>query len=106
VAPPIGMRYRPGSTAGPGRRAPRGPEPATGVPRTRRALPRQARAHAPGWARPYPADPFSPVLYADGADDDSQDGDDGGDDGGDDDSQGDQGAGVQGAADADKDDDG
>lgn len=73
----------------------------------RRTLPRHARAHAPGWARPYPADPFSPVLYADGADDDSQDGDDGDDgEGADDDSQGDQGAGVQGAADADQDDDG
>src|SRR5690606_41308788 len=60
---------------------------------------------APGGARPYPDDASSPGLDAVGADDDSQDGDDGGDDGGDD-SQGDQGAGVQGAADADQDDDG
>ncbi|MGW3627290.1 hypothetical protein [Streptomyces sp. NPDC000880] len=32
----------------------------------RNTLPRHARAHAPGWAHPYPASPWSPVFYADG----------------------------------------
>ncbi|HCA88173.1 MAG TPA: hypothetical protein DEQ61_23540 [Streptomyces sp.] len=41
----------------------------------RRTLPRLARAHAPGWARPYALAPFSPVFYADGGDEDEdQDG--------------------------------
>ncbi|MDX3235660.1 hypothetical protein PV392_08165 [Streptomyces sp. ME03-5709C] len=40
---------------------------------TRSTLPRHARAHAPGWAHPYPVDPWSPLLYADGGDDDSED---------------------------------
>jgi hypothetical protein len=44
----------------------------------RRTLPRHARAHAPGWTRPY-ADPFT--VYADGAEGgDGGDGDEGQDD--------------------------
>jgi hypothetical protein len=51
----------------------------------RSTLPRHARAHAPGWAHPYPSDPFSPVFYADGGDDQNDDtGDDDGDGGQDD----------------------
>ncbi|MFE5544569.1 hypothetical protein ACFQ71_12205 [Streptomyces sp. NPDC056534] len=44
----------------------------------RNTLPR-ARAHAPGWTRPYPAGPWSPVLYANGdeGEGDGQDGDEG-----------------------------
>ncbi|WP_432132745.1 hypothetical protein [Streptomyces tendae] len=63
----------------------------------RRTLPRRARAHAPGWAHPYPVDPWSPVLYADGdtggddqdADSDGADGDDQDDTGSTDSSTGD-----------------
>ncbi|RPK85070.1 hypothetical protein [Streptomyces sp. ADI98-10] len=40
----------------------------------RSTLPRHARAHAPGWTRPY-ADPFT--LYADGDEQEEQPGDDG-----------------------------
>ncbi|MCP3758206.1 hypothetical protein [Streptomyces sp. TBY4] len=40
----------------------------------RSTLPRHARAHAPGWAHPYPPGPLSPVFYADGDQDDDQDG--------------------------------
>lgn len=32
----------------------------------RSTLPRHARAHAPGWAHPYPSGPLSPFFYADG----------------------------------------
>lgn len=69
----------------------------------RSTLPRHARAHAPGWAHPYPTGPFSPVFYGDGGDDqdgDGQDGDadDSGDDG-DDEGQGDDGAGDDGGDD-------
>ncbi|MEU6295016.1 hypothetical protein [Streptomyces erythrochromogenes] len=42
----------------------------------RSTLPRHARAHAPGWARPYPPSLFSPVFYANGDEgDDGQEGD-------------------------------
>lgn len=64
----------------------------------RSTLPRHARAHAPGWAHPYPVGPWSPYLYADGdeqgddAGDDGQ-GDDGDTDTGDADGQGDDGSG-------------
>lgn len=72
----------------------------------RSTLPRPARAHAPGWAHPYPAEPFSPVFYADGDDDEGdeggdQDGDDGQGDGSGDDGQ-DGGAGDDGDGDADE----
>ncbi|WP_086809826.1 hypothetical protein [Streptomyces reticuliscabiei] len=61
----------------------------------RSTLPRHARAHAPGWAHPYPVDPFSPVFYRAGDDDqdnedddaDAQDADDGDQDGDADDGQ-------------------
>ncbi|MDT0270264.1 hypothetical protein RM844_28735 [Streptomyces sp. DSM 44915] len=36
----------------------------------RRTLPRRARAHAPGWSHPYVVDPWAPLLYADGGDED------------------------------------
>ncbi|MFE3495269.1 hypothetical protein ACFXOS_19720 [Streptomyces sp. NPDC059175] len=67
----------------------------------RNTLPRHARAHAPGWAHPYPHGVFSPFFYADGddTDDDGQDDDqdEGQDDGEQDDdaSDDDQGAGGQ-----------
>ncbi|MFB6517449.1 hypothetical protein [Streptomyces sp. NPDC056401] len=41
----------------------------------RSTLPRHARAHAPGWAHPYPPGPLSPIFYADGDQDDDKDGD-------------------------------
>ncbi|MFD3657025.1 hypothetical protein [Streptomyces sp. NPDC058620] len=41
----------------------------------RSTLPRHARSHAPGWTHPYPADPFSPFLYADGGEDETPPGD-------------------------------
>lgn len=55
----------------------------------RSTLPRHARAHAPGWAHPYPAGLFSPVFYRDGDDQDDadKDADDDGQDGGTDDDQ-------------------
>ncbi|MFG2993960.1 hypothetical protein ACGFZK_32495 [Streptomyces sp. NPDC048257] len=68
----------------------------------RSTLPRHARAHAPGWAHPYPSGPFSPVFYADGdqdddGQDDGQDGDEGkGDDGQDADTDPDADAGKDG----------
>lgn len=72
----------------------------------RTTLPRHARAHAPGWTHPYPADPFSPVFYADGGDDeddqeDAADGTGGGTDDADDDQDGgtDDGDGGQGGDD-------
>lgn len=72
----------------------------------RTTLPRHARAHAPGWAHPYPNDPFSPVLYADGGDDDDgQDDDDGDDDGDGQDDDADSGASDDGQGDDDADDD-
>ncbi|WP_327376206.1 hypothetical protein OG393_21005 [Streptomyces sp. NBC_01216] len=40
----------------------------------RSTLPRHARAHAPGWAHPYASGPWSPVLYADGGEDDPEGG--------------------------------
>ncbi|MFJ3597907.1 hypothetical protein ACIPRU_15490 [Streptomyces sp. NPDC090126] len=46
----------------------------------RSTLPRHARAHAPGWSRPYPAGPFSPVLYADGGEEEPEPGDEGAED--------------------------
>jgi hypothetical protein len=36
-------------------------------------LPRHVRGHAAGWAHPYPTGPWSPVFYADGDADDSDD---------------------------------
>lgn len=60
----------------------------------RSTLPR-ARAHAPGWAHPYPASvPWAP-LYADGGDEDEGDGpdDDGADAGDEDQGDGDEGDG-------------
>jgi hypothetical protein len=67
----------------------------------RSTLPRHARAHAPGWSRPYSDGLFSPVFYADG--DDSQDDDQ--DDDGNADDQDDEGEGADqdGADDADPD---
>lgn len=47
----------------------------------RNTLPRHARVHASGWAHPYPVGLWSPVFYADGADDDTDDSQDGDDDG-------------------------
>lgn len=47
----------------------------------RMTLPRHARAHAPGWAHPYPAGPWVPVFYADGDQEDDADGQDEADDG-------------------------
>ncbi|MEU9777440.1 hypothetical protein [Streptomyces sp. NPDC047968] len=68
-------------------------------------LPRHARAHAPGWARPYPAGPFSPYLYADGGNDDGDDSDgDGQDDGEPDDADGDDDGDGQGDDDSDSQD--
>lgn len=61
----------------------------------RSTLPRPARAHAPGWAHPYPASPWSSVFYA-GGDDDGQD-DDGGDDDADQDGDADDGGGDDSA---------
>ncbi|WP_046507110.1 hypothetical protein [Streptomyces odonnellii] len=74
----------------------------------RSTLPRHARTHAPGWAHPYPCDPFSPVLYADGGNQDDEDEGDGEDDDtGDDDGQGDEdGDGGKGGQDEDADPDG
>ena len=43
----------------------------------RSTLPRHTSTHTPGWAHPYPTDPFSPVFYADG---DADTGDDDPDD--------------------------
>ncbi|MGW3936449.1 hypothetical protein [Streptomyces phaeochromogenes] len=72
----------------------------------RSTLPRHARAHAPGWAHPYPVGPWSPVFYADdgdddlddgGADDDADDGQDGGADADDTDDQGGDDADPEGA---------
>ncbi|MGW2985452.1 hypothetical protein [Streptomyces goshikiensis] len=56
----------------------------------RLTLPRHARAHAPGWARPYPPGPFSPVVYADGGQNPDGQGD------GDDGDEGDEGDGDEG----------
>ncbi|ELP61765.1 hypothetical protein STRTUCAR8_06447 [Streptomyces turgidiscabies Car8] len=73
----------------------------------RSTLPRHARAHAPGWAHPYPAGPFSPVFYRDGDTDDNDEGDDQ-DDEGDDDQDGDgsdDDGQDDGAGDTDGDDD-
>lgn len=58
----------------------------------RSTLPRHARAHAPGWAHPYPAGLWSPLFYADG------------DDGQDDDSDDDDGSGDDDAGSGDSDD--
>lgn len=69
----------------------------------RSTLPRHARAHAPGWAHPYPADPFSPVFYADG--DDDEQGDDDGQDADDSDQDGDADDGKD-AGDSDGDEEG
>lgn len=69
----------------------------------RSTLPRHARAHPPGWAHPYPSDPFSPVFYADG-DGDDQDGDDDGQDADDSGQDGDAGDGKD-ADDGDSDGD-
>lgn len=66
----------------------------------RSTLPRHAHAHAPGWAHPYPAGPFSPVFYADGDQDD-----DGQDDDGTDDGDGQDGDDADGGGDAGKDGD-
>lgn len=66
----------------------------------RSTLPRHARAHAPGWAHPYPAGPFSSVFYADG--DDGQDGDNDNEDADD----GDQDADADDGQDADDEGDG
>ncbi|MFI2367296.1 hypothetical protein [Streptomyces sp. NPDC018833] len=59
----------------------------------RRTLPRQARAHAPGWSHPYPVNPFSPVFYADGDDQDDDVGTGDDDQGDSDDGDGDAGTG-------------
>ncbi|MFJ4987903.1 hypothetical protein ACIP9H_29380 [Streptomyces sp. NPDC088732] len=64
----------------------------------RSTLPRHARTHAPGWQHPYPADPFSPVLYADGGDDDQDDADE-------QDDSGDEDTGAEGDDQDDADDD-
>jgi hypothetical protein len=49
-------------------------------------LARRARAHRPGWSHPYAVDPWSPLLYADGGEEDGTtpdpDGEDGAPDGG------------------------
>ncbi|MGP3686524.1 hypothetical protein ACTVZO_17760 [Streptomyces sp. IBSNAI002] len=42
----------------------------------RPTLARHARAHAPGWARPYPSGLFSPVFYADGDQEEEEEGKD------------------------------
>ncbi|MFC8494718.1 hypothetical protein ACFUJU_28780 [Streptomyces sp. NPDC057235] len=60
-------------------------------------LPRHARAHAPGWARPYATGPWSPFLYASGDDDGTED--DGSDGAGEED--GDDGTGDNGGGGAD-----
>ncbi|MFE7947407.1 hypothetical protein [Streptomyces sp. NPDC057426] len=66
----------------------------------RSTLPRHARAHAPGWARPYSTGPFSPFFYASGDDEDGADG--GTDDAGaDDEGDGTDGDGQDGDDDAD-----
>lgn len=65
----------------------------------RTTLPRHARAHAPGWAHPYPAGPLSPVLYADGG----EGGDDGAEGEGDDDGEDGRGEGADGQGDDDAD---
>ncbi|MEU2077110.1 hypothetical protein [Streptomyces sp. NPDC013489] len=67
----------------------------------RNTLPRHARAHAPGWTHPYAADPWSPVLYADGGDGSDGDGAEGdgepdGDEGGEGGAEGEGGDGQGG----------
>ncbi|WKV74732.1 hypothetical protein AW27_026365 [Streptomyces sp. PCS3-D2] len=60
----------------------------------RSTLPRHARAHAPGWARPYPLSLFSPVFYANGdQDDDGEAADEGEGEGGEDTDDNDGGQG-------------
>ncbi|WP_030322846.1 MULTISPECIES: hypothetical protein [Streptomyces] len=57
----------------------------------RNTLPRHARAHAPGWARPYGTGPFSPFFYASGDEEDGTDDGPGNEDG--DEDPGDEGEG-------------
>lgn len=70
-------------------------------------LPRHARTPEPGWARPYPVGPWSPVFYAGGDDDQDDDTDKDGKDGDEDPDEGegdqDDDAGKEG--DDDQDDD-
>lgn len=67
----------------------------------RSTLPRHTRAHAPGWAHPYETGPLSPLLYANGGQDDEGDeeedtGDDGQEDNEQPDGENDEGQGDEG----------